>query len=34
LLRHEYDIVDLEQIFILIHKDLPRLRAAVIKALR
>lgn len=33
LLRHEYDVVDLEQIYILIHKSLPPLRAAAARAL-
>jgi len=33
LLRHEYDVVDLERIYVLIHKDLPLLRAAAVQAL-
>lgn len=33
LLRHEYDIIDLEQIYILIHKSLPPLRAAAARGL-
>jgi uncharacterized protein with HEPN domain len=33
LLRHEYDVLDLEQIYILIQKDLPLLRAAAAEAL-
>jgi uncharacterized protein with HEPN domain len=33
LLRHEYDVVDLEQIYNLIRKSLPPLRAAAARAL-
>jgi uncharacterized protein with HEPN domain len=33
LLRHEYDVINPGQIYILICKDLPLLRAAAVKAL-
>ena len=33
LLRHAYDVVDLEQIYVLVRKHLPPLRAAAVGAL-